>query len=86
MGCNCGCGHSEEKAKAEDMGNYYRVPADNRDLNYEKYLETGSKKITAVEEYTSQNTVRLDVKGTMEILRTVEYIQDELRGKTGLQS
>ena len=76
----------EEKAKAEDMGNYYRVPADNRDLNYEKYLETGSKKITAVEEYTSQNTVRLDVKGTMEILRTVEYIQDELRGKTGLQS
>ena len=76
----------EEKAKATDMGNYYRIPADNRDLNYEKYLEDGDKKVTEAEEYTSHNTVQLDVAGTKEKLLTVEYVQQELAGVAGTQS
>ena len=76
----------EEKSKAEDMGDYYRIPADNRDLNYEKYLEDGDKKISQAEEYTSHNTTRLDVPGTIEKLLTVDYVKQELRGKTGEQS
>lgn len=76
----------EEKAKSEDMGGYYRIPADNRDLNYEKYLEDGSKKITKVEEYTSDNTTRLDVNGTIEKLLTVDYVRSELKGHMSEQS
>lgn len=68
----------EESAKAEDMGGYYRIPADNRDLNYEKYLEDGSKKISEAEEYTSHNTERLDVEGTKKKLLTVDYVKEEL--------
>lgn len=52
----------EEAAKASDMGEYYRIPADNRDLNYEKYLENGSSEITVAEEYTSSNTKILTVE------------------------
>ena len=76
----------EEKAKSIDMGDYFRVPADTRDLNYEKYLEDGSKSISAAEEYTSFNTTRLDVKATVKKLLSVGYINDELKGKTGTQS
>src|SRR5690606_8924888 len=76
----------EEKAKSEDMGDYFRVPADNRDLNYDKYLEDGSKEITEAEEYTSHNTTQLDVKGTVKKLLTVDYVSLELTGKTGSQS
>ena len=76
----------EEKAKSVDMGDYFRVPADVRDLNYEKYLEDGSKKISAAEEYTSFNTKRLDVKQTIAKLRTVDYIKSELVGKEGKES
>lgn len=76
----------EEKSRAKDLGNYYQVPADNRDLNYEKYLEDGSKKITKVVEYTSENTERLDLKGTVAKLKTVQYVRDELKGKKGVQS
>jgi UDP-N-acetylglucosamine 4,6-dehydratase len=76
----------EESAKAEDMGDYFRIPADNRDLNYNKYLGDGSKKISSAEEYTSSNTARLDIKGTIEKLLTVDYINQELAGKTGKQS
>lgn len=68
----------EEKAKAEDMGDYYRIPADNRDLNYDKYLEDGSKSISKAEEYTSHNTTQLDVEGTIKKLLTVDYIKQEL--------
>lgn len=68
----------EEKAKSEDMGDYYRIPADNRDLNYDKYLEDGSKQISSAEEYTSHNTEQLDVEGTIKKLLTVEYINQEL--------
>ena len=76
----------EEKAKSIDMGDYFRVPADTRDLNYEKYLEDGSKSISAAEEYTSFNTTRLDVKATVKKLLSVGYINDELKGKAGTQS
>ncbi len=76
----------EEKAKSEDMGDYYRIPADNRDLNYEKYLEDGDKKLTNAEEYTSHNTIRLDVDGTIKKLLTVDYVKQELKGKVGVQS
>lgn len=76
----------EEKAKSIDLGGYFRVPADNRDLNYDKYLEDGSKNISKAEEYTSHNTERLDVKGTIEKLLTVEYVIQELAGLTGRQS
>lgn len=76
----------EEKAKSEDMGEYYRIPADNRDLNYEKYLEDGDKDISAAEEYTSHNTTQLDIDGTIEKLLTVDYIKQELKGNTGAQS
>lgn len=76
----------EEKAKAIDMGDYFRIPADNRDLNYNKYLADGSKKISETDEYTSSNTEQLDVKGTIKKLLTVNYIKDELQGKIGIQS
>lgn len=68
----------EEKAKSTDMGNYYRIPADTRDLNYDKYFDEGNKKVAAIDEYTSHNTTQLDVEGTMEKILTVEYIQEEL--------
>lgn len=70
----------EESSKAEDMGGYFRIPADNRDLNYEKYLEDGSKKITVASEYTSENTERLDVDGTKKKLLTVDYVNESLKG------
>lgn len=69
----------EEKAKAEDMGDYFRVPADSRDLNYEKYFEDGSKKTTKTKEYNSSNTTRLDVKGTIAKLLTVDYVEESLK-------
>ena len=68
----------EEKAKSEDMGGYYRIPADNRDLNYEKYLEDGSKEISEADEYNSFNTERLDVEGTKKKLLTVDYVKTKL--------
>ncbi len=73
----------EEKVKAEDMGDYYRVPADNRDLNYDKFFVDGDVKVEKVTEYTSENTKRLDVKGTIEKILTVELVQEELAKKKG---
>lgn len=73
----------EEKAKAEDMGGYYRIPADTRDLNYEKYFEDGSKKVEKVVEYNSENTERLDVEGTIKKLLTVDLVNEELKGMKG---
>lgn len=69
----------EERAKAEDLGDYYRVPADTRDLNYEKYFSDGDEKVTTIEEYNSFNTTRLDVAGTIEKVLTVDYVQEELK-------
>jgi UDP-N-acetylglucosamine 4,6-dehydratase/5-epimerase len=69
----------EEAAKAIDMGGFYRVPADNRDLNYGKYLEEGSPKITLTDEYNSNNTKILSVEEIKEKLLSLAFIQDELR-------
>lgn len=67
----------EEMAKAEDLGRFYRVPADYRDLNYAKYIQQeGSKLID--EEYNSHNTTRLDVEGMKKLLLTLDYVQAEL--------
>lgn len=59
----------EEMARAVDMGKYFRVLADNRDLNYSKFFEKGDRTIETAEEYTSHNTERLDLVGTVELLR-----------------
>lgn len=69
----------EEMAKAEDMGRYYRIPADNRDLNYNKYFVEGEPKISQLEDYTSHNTTRLDKKQVIDLLLKLDFIQDELR-------
>jgi UDP-glucose 4-epimerase len=70
----------EEKAKCIDMTDYFRVPADMRDLNYGKY-DRGDHAIEAAIEYTSENTQRLDVAATKKKLLTVSYLQDELKGR-----
>lgn len=75
----------EERAKAEDMGDYYRIPADNRDLNYDKYFDEGDKKLATIEEYTSHNTTQLDIEGAKEKVLTVDYVKQELAGKAGTQ-
>ncbi|WP_166268179.1 polysaccharide biosynthesis protein [Marinobacter caseinilyticus] len=68
----------EEMAKAEDMGRYYRIPADNRDLNYKKYFVEGEEKISQVDDYTSHNAERLDVSGIKGLLLKLEYIKEQL--------
>ena len=70
----------EEKAKCVELDKYFRVPADTRDLNYDKYFANGDKQVDELLEYTSDNTERLDVKGTIEKLLTVDYIKNELKG------
>jgi UDP-glucose 4-epimerase len=64
----------EEMAKSEDMGNYYRIPADNRDLNYDKYFIEGQEEIASFEDYHSHNTARLDVEGMKKLLMKLEII------------
>ncbi|MFJ7140625.1 polysaccharide biosynthesis protein [Pseudomonas protegens] len=68
----------EEMAKAEDMGRYYRIPADNRDLNYKKYFVEGEQRISELDDYTSHNTSRLDVPGIKELLLKLDYIKEQL--------
>lgn len=68
----------EEMAKAEDMGRYYRIPADNRDLNYNKYFVEGEQAISKLDDYTSHNTERLDVSAVKAVLLKLEYIQGVL--------
>ncbi|MBL0954457.1 MAG: polysaccharide biosynthesis protein [Leptospira sp.] len=68
----------EEMAKAIDMGRYYRIPADNRDLNYKKYFVEGEEKVSELDDYTSHNTNRLEIKEIKELLLKLDYIQDEL--------
>ncbi len=70
----------EECAKAEDMGNFYRVPADNRDLNYDKYFKEGDVKLATIEEFNSDNTYRLNLQETIDKIASLEYIQNELKG------
>jgi UDP-glucose 4-epimerase len=68
----------EEMAKAEDMGGYYRIPADNRDLNYKKYFVEGEPHISEVDDYTSHNTTRLGIEDVKNLLLKLDYIQGEL--------
>ena len=68
----------EEMAKAIDMGGYYRIPCDNRDLNYDKYFTEGDHKVEQVEEYHSHNTARLDVEGMKELLLKLNFIREDL--------
>lgn len=74
----------EECAKAVDMGNFYRVPADNRDLNYDKYFKEGDVKRVSIEEFNSNNTRRLDLEETKAKIASLEYIQNELKGQGNL--
>jgi len=68
----------EELAKAEDMGQCYRIPADNRDLNYGKFTVDGEMEIASFEDYTSHNTTRLDVEHVKNLLRKLDFIQEHL--------
>lgn len=68
----------EEMAKAEDMGGYYRIPADNRDLNYAQFFSEGEEKISHQEDYTSHNTERLNVEQIKSLLLKLDFIQGEL--------
>jgi UDP-N-acetylglucosamine 4,6-dehydratase len=61
---------------AQDQGEYYRVPADNRDLNYSKYFEEGEKDLSQVEDYNSHNTERLDVEGMKALLRKLDFMRE----------
>ena len=70
----------EERLRAEDMGNYFRVVADNRDLNYDKYFVEGKVETQADESYTSHNTRLLDVDGVVQKILTTDYVQEELKG------
>ena len=74
----------EECAKAEDMGDFYRVPADNRSLNYDKYFTEGDTKRAMIDEFNSDNTRRLDLKETKEKIAALEYIQNELDGQENI--
>lgn len=71
----------EEMAVAIDQGEYFRVPADQRDLNYEKYVENGDLKITELEDYNSHNTERLDVEGMKKLLLKLEFIRALTQGQ-----
>lgn len=68
----------EEMAHAEDMGGYYRIPADNRDLNYAQYFSEGDEKISGLDDYTSHNTQRLDVAEIKILLLKLDFIQEAL--------
>jgi UDP-glucose 4-epimerase len=68
----------EEMARADDLGGYYRVPADSRDLNYEKYFVEGEVKIPSFDDYTSHNTHRLDVEGIKQTLMKLDIIRKAL--------
>ena len=70
----------EEAAKAIDMGNFYAVPADNRDLNYDKYFKEGDVKRATIEEFNSNNTRRLNLEETKEKIADLQYIKNELEG------
>lgn len=68
----------EERLRSEDMGGYYRVSADNRDLNYDKYFVEGQNLTEAEDAYTSHNTVLLDVEGTVKKILTTDYVREAL--------
>ncbi|MFB6340647.1 polysaccharide biosynthesis protein [Saccharicrinis sp. FJH62] len=69
----------EEMVKAEDLGDFYRIPADSRDLNYAKYFVDGEIKTSEFDDYNSHNTQRLDLNATVELLLNLDYIQEQLK-------
>ena len=69
----------EEMVRAEDMGNWYRIPSDSRDLNYDKYFSQGEKEISIMDDYTSHNTERLNKEQTMAILNRLDFVQKALK-------
>ena len=71
----------EEMAKAIDLPGYYRIPADTRDLNYDKYFSDGQAKLAEAEDYTSENTYRLSIPEIKEKLLTLQYVRDELAAR-----
>jgi len=68
----------EEMVKAIDMKDYYRIPADNRDLNYERYFSEGEEDVSKIDDYHSHNTHRLDVEGTKQLLLKLQFIREDL--------
>lgn len=73
--------NKEDMVKAEDLGDYYRIPADNRDLNYAQYFSEGDTNLGAVEEYHSHNTQRLDVEGMKTLLKKLPLIREDVLGE-----
>lgn len=71
----------EERVATEDMGQYFRIPPDLRDLNYGKFVEEGEERISESTDYTSQNTTRLDVEGMKELLLKLEFLHDLQAGR-----
>lgn len=66
----------EEMLVSEDQGNYYRIPADNRDLNYSKFFDDGDDGLLEIEDYNSHNTTRLDVSGMKDLLRKLDFVRE----------
>jgi UDP-glucose 4-epimerase len=71
----------EEMLIAQDMGNFYRIPADNRDLNYALYFSEGAHEISSIEDYNSHNTQRLDIVGIKKLISTLGFVKRELFGE-----
>ena len=69
----------EEMAKSIDMGYYYRIPCDTRDLNYDKFFVEGSEELSTIEDYHSHNTDRLDVEGMTKLLLKLDFINEDLK-------
>ena len=74
----------EERLRCEDMGNYFRVAADNRDLNYDKFIVSGQVHTMADEAYTSHNTRQLNIDEIVQKILTTDFVQSELNGSTNL--
>ena len=70
----------EEMAKAEDLGDYFRIPCDTRDLNYDKFFVKGQEKVSAIEDYHSHNTERLDVEGMKKLLLKLDLVREAIGG------
>lgn len=75
----------EDMVKAEDLGGYYRIPADNRDLNYNQYFSEGIEDVSKFEEYHSHNTHRLDVEGMKELLLKLPMVREDVLGEAPLR-
>jgi UDP-glucose 4-epimerase len=68
----------EEMARAVDMGDYYRIPCDTRDLNYDKFFTNGNPDMAKIEDYTSHNTRRLDLRGMEDLLMQLRFVRQDM--------